>query len=134
MVNDLPPRERNIAMVFQNYALYPHMNVRDNIGFGLKIARPSPRPRSNAWIEAAAILELERPAGPHARRSCPAASASASPWAAPSCAHPEVFLFDEPLSNLDAKLRVQMRAEIERLHQRVRAHDRSTSPMTRSRR
>ena len=88
VVNDLPPRSRNISMVFQSYALYPHMTVRENMGFSLKIAgRPQgrdgaprrrglgdPRPRYAAWSGG--------------RRNCPAASASASPWAAPSCATP----------------------------------------------
>ena len=106
-------------MVFQSYALYPHMSVRENLGFSLKIAK-----RPQAEIDARVAEAARHPrasascstAGP---RSSRAASASASRWAAPSCASREVFLFDEPLSNLDAKLRAQMRTEIKLLHARV---------------
>jgi multiple sugar transport system ATP-binding protein len=118
-------------MVFQNYALYPHMTVREHglrpeappDAEGAEIERASPRRRDS---------RLE-PCSSAIRASSRAASASASRWAARSCAIPQVFLFDEPLSNLDAKLRVQMRAEIKELHQRL-GRPRSTSRTTRSRR
>jgi sn-glycerol 3-phosphate transport system ATP-binding protein len=105
-------------MVFQNYALYPHMSVYDNMAYGLKIAKV-PKAEIEARVQKAAkILELgtccERKP-----RSCRAASASAWPWAAPSCASRQVFLFDEPLSNLDAKLRAQTRLEIQKLHREL---------------
>ena len=103
-------------MVFQDYALYPHMTVRQNLGFGLKM-RGTPRARDRAAVaKTAEILQIEAPPRPQAQGSSPAASASASPSAAPSCASPQLFLFDEPLSNLDAKLRVEMRTQIKRLH------------------
>ncbi len=103
-------------MVFQNYALYPHMTVRENMGFALQASRSVDRSRDPTAASARrrGILGLEPLSRAHARASSRAASASASPWAAPSCAIPQVFLFDEPLSNLDAKLRVQMRTEIKR--------------------
>jgi multiple sugar transport system ATP-binding protein len=119
VVNDLPPRKRNISMVFQNYALYPHMNVRDNLGFGLKIAGQSPDMIAKRVDEAAAILGLadlldrtpaELSGGQRQRVAMGRAIVR----------HPDAFLFDEPLSNLDAKLRGQMRAEIKKLHQQVR--------------
>ena len=119
IVNDLPPRARNISMVFQSYALYPHMSVRENMGFSLKIAkRPQARDRRarGRGQRHPSSRRSPRPASP---RSSPAASASASRWAGRSCASREVFLFDEPLSNLDAKLRAQMRTEIKLLHARV---------------
>ena len=111
-VNELPPRQRDIAMVFQNYALYPHMTVRRTWRSASR-SRQAPR----AEIDAARARG-RRPA--RARADCSTASrgssraASGSAWrsAGRSCAQPQVFLFDEPLSNLDAKLRVQMRAEI----------------------
>ena len=119
VVNDLPPKDRDIAMVFQNYALYPHMTVAENMSFGLKL-RKFPK----AEIKAASTTPPAFSTSPNfwraGRSNSPAASASASPWAAPSCAIPKVFLFDEPLSNLDAKLRVQMRTEIKRVHQKVK--------------
>ena len=119
MVNDLAPMDRDIAMVFQNYALYPHMSVYDNMAFGLKMRKFAKAEIGKRVKEAADILgigELPRSAS---RASSPAASASASRSAAPSCATRSVFLFDEPLSNLDAKLRVQMRVELKKLHQRL---------------
>ena len=119
-VNDLPPRDRDIAMVFQNYALYPHMNVRDNMGFGLKI-RKIPQDEIAARVrEAADILGInelldrkpkELSGGQRQRVAVGRAIVR----------HPKVFLFDEPLSNLDAKLRVAMRAEISKLHRRLEA-------------
>ena len=94
-------------MVFQSYALYPHMSVYDNLAFGLKLRKvPQGRDIEQRVGEAADILELEQPARPQAQGSSPAASGSAWPWAGPSSASRAVFLMDEPLSNLDAKLRV----------------------------
>ncbi len=119
VVNTLPPRARNISMVFQSYALYPHMTVRENLGFGLKIAR-QPEAEIRARVdEAAEILGL----GPYMDRLPANLSGGQRQRVAMGRAivrNPDVFLFDEPLSNLDAKLRGQMRVEIKRLHQRVR--------------
>jgi len=119
VVNDLPPRDRNISMVFQSYALYPHMSVRDNLGFGLKIAN-TPDAEINARVaDAAEILGL----GPYLDRLPANLSGGQRQRVAMGRAivrHPDVYLFDEPLSNLDAKLRGQMRVEIKRLHQRVK--------------
>jgi multiple sugar transport system ATP-binding protein len=118
VVNDLSPRDRDVAMVFQSYALYPHMTVRDNISFGLKL-RKMPRDEIDRRVsEAAGILGLEDLLD----RKPKAMSGGQRQRVAMGRAivrQPEVFLFDEPLSNLDAKLRVQMRAEIARLHHRL---------------
>ena len=108
-------------MVFQSYALYPHMTVRENMGFSLKIAGSAAGRDRAARGRGRARSSTSANCSSGAPRSCPAASASASRWAAPSCAHPEVFLFDEPLSNLDAKLRTQMRTEIKKLHAKVQS-------------
>jgi multiple sugar transport system ATP-binding protein len=119
VVNDLPPRKRNISMVFQNYALYPHMNVRDNLGFGLKIAGQSPDEIAKRVDEAAEILGL----APLLDRTPAELSGGQRQRVAMGRAivrNPDAFLFDEPLSNLDAKLRGQMRAEIKKLHQKVK--------------
>ena len=106
-------------MVFQSYALYPTMTVRQNITFGME-SRGVPKAEQDEAVERVAqLLQIERPARPQARASFPAASASASPWAGRWSAIPTLFLFDEPLSNLDAKLRVEMRTEIKKLHQRL---------------
>ncbi|TYB83253.1 ABC transporter ATP-binding protein [Maritimibacter fusiformis] len=119
LVNDLPPRKRNISMVFQNYALYPHMSVRENLGFGLKIAKRPPDEIVRRVDEAADILGLtelmertpaELSGGQRQRVAMGRAIVR----------QPGAFLFDEPLSNLDAKLRVQMRTEIKKLHQKVK--------------
>ena len=118
LVNDLPPRERNISMVFQNYALYPHMTVRGNLGFSLEIAKKPQAEIDQAVAEAAAILGLEDLLD----RKPVALSGGQRQRVAMGRAivrQPDVFLFDEPLSNLDAKLRTQMRVEIKKLHQRV---------------
>ena len=124
VVNDVHPMDRDIAMVFQSYALYPHMTVAENMGFGLQAAaHAEARDPASACSAAAEMLGARRPAEAQARRSSRAASASASRWAARSCASPAAFLMDEPLSNLDAKLRVEMRAYISRLHQRARHDD-----------
>ncbi|MFP9136348.1 ABC transporter ATP-binding protein [Devosia sp. XGJD_8] len=118
VVNDLPPRARNISMVFQSYALYPHMTVRDNLGFGLKIANMPETEIKTRVDEAAEILGL----GPYMDRLPANLSGGQRQRVAMGRAivrNPDVFLFDEPLSNLDAKLRGQMRVEIKKLHQRV---------------
>ena len=119
-VNDVAPRDRDIAMVFQNYALYPHMSVLENLAFGLKL-RKLKRPEIATRVrEAAAILGIQdvldrRPAQLSGGQRQRVAVGRAI------VRHPQVFLFDEPLSNLDARLRVQTRKEISRLHQRLRA-------------
>jgi multiple sugar transport system ATP-binding protein len=117
-VNDVPPKDRDIAMVFQNYALYPHMTVYDNMAFGLKL-RKFPKDEIDRRVrEAAKILGLE----PYLDRKPKALSGGQRQRVALGRAivrDAKVFLMDEPLSNLDAKLRVQMRAEIIKLHQRL---------------
>ncbi|GAA6206715.1 sn-glycerol-3-phosphate ABC transporter ATP-binding protein UgpC [Cognatishimia sp. WU-CL00825] len=118
VVNDLAPRERNIAMVFQNYALYPHMTVAENMGYALKIKR-IPKPEiAIAVKEAAEILGLENLLGRRPGQLSGGQRQRVAMGRAIVRA-PEVFLFDEPLSNLDAKLRVKMRGEIKTLHQRL---------------
>jgi len=119
VVNDVPPKDRDIAMVFQSYALYPHMTVRENLEFGLKI-RKTPAPEMARLVgETAAILGL----GDYLDRKPKQLSGGQRQRVAVGRAivrQPAVFLFDEPLSNLDAKLRVQMRAEISRLQKQLR--------------
>src|SRR6202042_2277258 len=119
VVNDVPPRDRDIAMVFQNYALYPHMSVFDNMAFGLKL-RKFPKDEIKRRVdEAARILDI----GMLLDRKPRALSGGQRQRGAMGRAivrNPKVFLFDEPLSNLDAKLRVQMRTEIKKVHQTVR--------------
>jgi multiple sugar transport system ATP-binding protein len=118
VVNALPPRSRNISMVFQSYALYPHMTVRENLGFGLKIAKQPDAEIKRRVDEAAEILGL----GEYMDRLPQHLSGGQRQRVAMGRAivrNPDVFLFDEPLSNLDAKLRGQMRVEIKKLHQRV---------------
>src|SRR3979490_805804 len=118
VINELAPMDRDIAMVFQNYALYPHMSVRDNMAFGLKM-RKFERPEIEKRVrEAADILGI----GELLKRKPRQLSGGQRQRAALGRAivrHPQVFLFDEPLSNLDAKLRVQMRVELKRLHERL---------------
>ncbi len=119
-VNDLSPKDRNIAMVFQNYALYPHMTVYENMAFGLKLRKFSKEETRQRVSEAARILELE----PYLERKPKALSGGQRQRVAVGRAivrKPKVFLFDEPLSNLDAKMRVQMRTEISRLHKQLEA-------------
>jgi multiple sugar transport system ATP-binding protein len=120
LMNDVPPKDRNIAMVFQNYALYPHMTVYENMAFGLRIKK-TPKDEIDARVhEAAQILDIEK----FLERKPKALSGGQRQRVAVGRAlvrHPKVFLFDEPLSNLDAKLRVQMRAEISGLHHRLSA-------------
>ena len=118
IVNDLPPRARNISMVFQSYALYPHMTVRENLGFGLKIAGMKPQQIVPRVDEAAAILGLETLMD-RLPQSLSGGQRQRVAMGRAIVRHPDVFLFDEPLSNLDAKLRGQMRVEIKKLHQRV---------------
>jgi multiple sugar transport system ATP-binding protein len=120
IVNDVAPKDRDIAMVFQNYALYPHMTVYDNMAFGLKMRKYSKREIDARVREAADILGLRE----YLSRKPKALSGGQRQRVAVGRAivrKPKVFLFDEPLSNLDAKLRVQMRSEISRLHQQLRA-------------
>ena len=117
MVNDVEPKDRDIAMVFQNYALYPHMSVYDNMAFGLKL-RKVPKEKIDKQVhEAAKILDIEHLLD----RKPKALSGGQRQRVAMGRAivrEPKVFLMDEPLSNLDAKLRVQMRIEISKIHQR----------------
>src|SRR4051812_25181238 len=117
-VNDLAPRDRDIAMVFQNYALYPHMTVRDNMGFALKLGKVDQNEINQKVEEAARILDLEA----HLDRKPANLSGGQRQRVAMGRAivrDPRAFLMDEPLSNLDAKLRVQMRTEVARIQQRV---------------
>jgi multiple sugar transport system ATP-binding protein len=117
-VNDLPPMDRDIAMVFQNYALYPHMSVADNMAFGLKMRKFDKAEIKKRVEQAADILGIKD----HLHRKPRQLSGGQRQRVALGRAivrNPQVFLFDEPLSNLDAKLRVQMRIEIKKLHQRI---------------
>jgi multiple sugar transport system ATP-binding protein len=118
VVNDVPPKDRDIAMVFQSYALYPHMSVRENLEFGLKLRKVA-RPEIDRLVtDAAKVLEIEA----YLERRPKELSGGQRQRVALGRAivrKPAVFLFDEPLSNLDAKLRVQMRAEIKKLQQRL---------------
>ena len=119
VINDVPPKDRDIAMVFQNYALYPHMSVFDNIGFSLKLRKKSRDEIENRVQEAAEILNLQN----YLQRSPRQLSGGQRQRVAMGRAlvrDAQVFLYDEPLSNLDAKLRVSMRTEIKALHQRLK--------------
>ena len=119
VVNEVEPKDRNIAMVFQNYALYPHMTVYENMSYGLRIRRMPPAEINERVQRAAKILEL----GPYLDRKPRALSGGQRQRVAMGRAivrEPAAFLFDEPLSNLDAKLRVQMRLEIQKLHRELR--------------
>jgi multiple sugar transport system ATP-binding protein len=119
-VNDVAPKDRDIAMVFQNYALYPHMSVYDNLAFGLKLRKFPKTEIKKRVVDAAGILGIES----LLERKPKALSGGQRQRVAVGRAivrQPKVFLFDEPLSNLDAKMRVQMRTEITRLHQRLQA-------------
>ena len=120
VVNDVLPKDRDIAMVFQNYALYPHMTVRENLAFGLKLRKVPKDEIARRIAEAAAVLGIE----PYLDRRPKALSGGQRQRVAVGRAivrNPAVFLFDEPLSNLDAKMRAQMRVEIKRLHARLGA-------------
>ena len=118
VVNDLAPKDRDIAMVFQNYALYPHMTVRDNMGFALKLAKVDQGEINSKVEEAARILDLQD----HLERKPANLSGGQRQRVAMGRAivrDPKAFLMDEPLSNLDAKLRVQMRTEVSRIQKRL---------------
>lgn len=117
-VNDIPPKDRDIAFVFQSYALYPHMTVRENIAFGLKMRKTPKAEIEKKVMEAAEILDLTE----YLDRKPKQLSGGQRQRVALGRAivrNPKVFLMDEPLSNLDAKLRVQMRAEIKKLHEKL---------------
>ncbi|TCP53949.1 carbohydrate ABC transporter ATP-binding protein (CUT1 family) [Tumebacillus sp. BK434] len=118
LVNDVHPKDRDIAMVFQNYALYPHMSIYENMAFGLKLRKLPKQEIDNRVREAAKILDIE-----HLLKRKPAALSGGQrqrvALGRAIVREPQVFLMDEPLSNLDAQLRVQMRAEIAKLHQRL---------------
>ena len=120
VVNDLPPKDRRVAMVFQSYAIFPHMSVRENVGFGLTIAGASKAEKAEKVAEAARILQMEhlldrRPSQLSGGQRQRVAIGRAI------VRNPQVFLFDEPLSNLDAALRMDMRLEIGKLHQQLGA-------------
>ena len=118
VVNDLPPKDRDIAMVFQNYALYPHMTVYDNMAFGLKM-RKFPKAEIEKRVQDAADLLSIRELLKRKPRQLSGGQRQRVAVGRAIVRHPQVFLFDEPLSNLDAKLRVQMRVELKRLHDRL---------------
>jgi multiple sugar transport system ATP-binding protein len=118
VVNEVAPKDRDIAMVFQNYALYPHMTVRENLAFGLKL-RKIPKPEVERRVrDAATILQIEELLD-RKPKSLSGGQRQRVALGRAIVRKPKVFLFDEPLSNLDAKLRVQMRTEISKLHQRL---------------
>jgi multiple sugar transport system ATP-binding protein len=119
VVNDVPPKDRDIAMVFQNYALYPHMTVSENMSFGLRLKR-FPKAEIKARVdEAARILDI-RELLDRKPKQLSGGQRQRVAMGRAIVRNPKVFLFDEPLSNLDAKLRVQMRTEIKKVHQKVR--------------
>ena len=119
VVNDVPPKERDIAMVFQNYALYPHMTVYDNMGFSLKLRKADKAEIETRVAKAADILGL-KPLLDRYPRQLSGGQRQRVAMGRAIVRKPQVFLFDEPLSNLDAKLRVAMRTEIKELHQRLK--------------
>src|SRR3954453_1627042 len=127
IVNDVPPKDRDIAMVFQSYALYPHMTVRDNMAFGLKLRKLPKADIEKRVNEAAGILSLEKLlarkpkelSGGQRQRVALGGGMGRAPPGGRSPRDPPFSMREEPLSNLDAKLRVQTRAEIARLHQRM---------------
>jgi multiple sugar transport system ATP-binding protein len=119
VVNNLHPKERDIAMVFQNYALYPHMSVAENMGFSLKLKKADKREIKARVDKAAGILGLEKLLDRYPRQLSGGQRQRVAMGRA-IVRDPQVFLFDEPLSNLDAKLRVAMRTEIKELHQRLK--------------
>src|SRR5438128_170826 len=118
MVNQVPPRDRDVAMVFQSYALYPHMSVYENMAFGLSLRKMAKAEIQRRVNEAAAILGIEELLKRKPRQLSGGQRQRVALGRA-IVRHPQVFLFDEPLSNLDAKLRVQMRVELKRLHDRL---------------
>jgi multiple sugar transport system ATP-binding protein len=119
VVNNVPPKDRNIAMVFQNYALYPHMDVFNNMAFGLKLRKTPKAEIQKRVLEAAQLLGIEEKLKSKPRELSGGQRQRVAVGRA-IVRKPEVFLFDEPLSNLDAKLRVQMRTELEELHSKLR--------------
>src|SRR5436190_2779901 len=119
VVNDMPPKARDIAMVFQNYALYPHMTVRDNMAFSLNLAKVDKATAAEKVKRAAEILALDSLLDRYPRQLSGGQRQRVAMGRA-IVRDPQVFLFDEPLSNLDAKLRVAMRSEIKELHQRLK--------------
>ena len=128
----MPPKDRDIAMVFQNYALYPHMTVRKNMELALrrrKVPREVIRARTRRWWRCSRSATCST----GCRASSRAGSSSASPSAAAIIREPKVFLMDEPLSNLDARLRMETRRELITLQRRLQGRS-STSPTTRTRR
>ena len=120
VMNDVEPKDRDIAMVFQNYALYPHMTVYDNMAFGLKLRKVPKDQIDKAVREAARILDLEKLLD-RKPRALSGGQRQRVAMGRAIVRNPKVFLMDEPLSNLDAKLRVQMRIEISKIHQRLGA-------------
>jgi multiple sugar transport system ATP-binding protein len=120
LINDVPPKDRNIAMVFQNYALYPHMKVYDNMAFGLRLRGIEKKEIDNRVREAGSILGLENFLDRYPKQLSGGQRQRVALGRA-IVRNPAVFLMDEPLSNLDAKLRVQMRAELQKIHQRLKA-------------
>ncbi|MPR12752.1 ABC transporter ATP-binding protein [Microvirga tunisiensis] len=118
IVNEVPPARRGVAMVFQSYALYPHLNVRDNMGFGLKVRKVPVDERARRVGEAARTLKLESLLD-RLPRELSGGQRQRVAIGRAIVGNPEVFLFDEPLSNLDAELRVHMRSEIASLHKRL---------------
>ena len=119
VVNDVPPKERDIAMVFQSYALYPHMTVAENMGFSLKLSG-TPKPEIDKRVKSAADILNLTPLLERLPKDMSGGQRQRVAMGRAIVRNPQVFLFDEPLSNLDAKLRVQMRAEIKALHQRLK--------------
>src|SRR3954454_2406899 len=117
-VNDVPPKDRDIAMVFQNYALYPHMNVYENMSFGLKLKKTPKQVIDQRVRTAAGILDITELLDRKPKQLSGGQRQRVAMGRA-IVRDPKVFLFDEPLSNLDAKLRVQMRTEIKKVHQKV---------------
>ncbi|PRY84692.1 ABC transporter ATP-binding protein [Donghicola tyrosinivorans] len=126
IVNDLQPGKRHIAMVFQNYALYPHMKVRSNLSFGLRLAGVPKAERAKAVDEVARILEIE-PLLDRLPKQLSGGQAQRVALGRALIKKPEVFLFDEPLSNLDAKLRASMRVRITDLHRRLKAEGKAST-------
>src|SRR4030081_1445688 len=119
IVNDVPPKDRDIAMVFQNYALYPHMTVFENMSFGLKLKHYPKAEIKTRVDEAARMLDIAELVARKPKQLSGGQRQRVAMGRA-IVRNPKVFLFDEPLSNLDAKLRVQMRIEIKKVHQKVR--------------
>ena len=126
VVNNLAPGERGIAMVFQNYALYPHMKVRKNLSFGLRLAGETKPEIERRVAEVAEVLEIE-PLLDRLPKQLSGGQAQRVALGRALIKKPEVFLFDEPLSNLDAKLRASMRVRITELHRRLKAQGRSST-------